>query len=515
MTVTEAVRSPAPGAPRRGHHPGIALAVIAASQLMVVLDATIVNIALPHIREALNFSTTSLSWVLNAYTLTFGGFLLLGGRAGDILGRRRVFIAGILLFSVASLLGGMATSSGWLLAARALQGVGAAIASPTALALITTNFAEGPARNRAFGVFAAVSGSGAAIGLLAGGMLTSWLSWRWVLFVNVPIGILLAMLAPLYITESERQPGRFDISGAATSTAGMAALVYGFIRSAQEGWSDAWTIASFAAAAVLLASFYLIERRTRQPITPLHLFRDRDRTGSYVIMLALAAALFGMFFFLTLFVQDVLGYSPLKAGFAFLPVTVALIFTAQVAARTLPRLGPKPLMTAGAVLAVIGLAWVSQISVSSGYVDGILGPMLIFGLGMGLLFVPLTIVAVSGVAPRESGAASSLLNVMQQVGGALGLSILVTVFGTASRNEATNQVARFFADATPQLRAQFAQTGQLPAPYAANILAHGISTAFLLAVAFAVLALAVSVVVVRARASDLDTAAVPGMGGGG
>jgi EmrB/QacA subfamily drug resistance transporter len=515
MTVTEAVRSPAPGAPRRGHHPGIALAVIAASQLMVVLDATIVNIALPHIREALNFSTTSLSWVLNAYTLTFGGFLLLGGRAGDILGRRRVFIAGILLFSVASLLGGMATSSGWLLAARALQGVGAAIASPTALALITTNFAEGPARNRAFGVFAAVSGSGAAIGLLAGGMLTSWLSWRWVLFVNVPIGILLAMLAPLYITESERQPGRFDISGAATSTAGMAALVYGFIRSAQEGWSDAWTIASFAAAAVLLASFFLIERRTRQPITPLHLFRDRDRAGSYVIMLALAAALFGMFFFLTLFVQDVLGYSPLKAGFAFLPVTVALIFTAQVAARTLPRLGPKPLMTAGAVLAVIGLAWVSQISVSSGYVDGILGPMLIFGLGMGLLFVPLTIVAVSGVAPRESGAASSLLNVMQQVGGALGLSILVTVFGTASRNEATNQVARFFADATPQLRAQFAQTGQLPAPYAANILAHGISTAFLLAVAFAVLALAVSVVVVRARTSELDTAAVPGMGGGG
>jgi EmrB/QacA subfamily drug resistance transporter len=515
MTVTEAVRSPAPGAPRRGHHPGIALAVIAASQLMVVLDATIVNIALPHIREALNFSTTSLSWVLNAYTLTFGGFLLLGGRAGDILGRRRVFIAGILLFSLASLLGGLATTSGWLLAARALQGVGAAIASPTALALITTNFAEGPQRNRAFGVFAAVSGSGAAIGLLAGGMLTSWLSWRWVLFVNVPIGILLAMLAPLYITESERQPGRFDISGAATSTAGMAALVYGFIRSAQEGWSDAWTIASFAAAAVLLASFFLIERRTRQPITPLHLFRDRNRAGSYVIMLALAAALFGMFFFLTLFVQDVLGYSPLKAGFAFLPVTLALIFTAQVAARTLPRLGPKPLMTAGAVLAVIGLAWVSQISVSSGYVDGILGPMLTFGLGMGLLFVPLTIVAVSGVAPRESGAASSLLNVMQQVGGALGLSILVTVFGTASRNEATNQVARFFADATPQLRAQFAQTGQLPAPYAANILAHGISTAFLLAVAFAVLALAVSVVVVRARASDLDTAAVPGMGGGG
>jgi MFS family permease len=358
-----------------------------------------------------------------------------------------------------------------------------------------------------------VSGSGAAIGLLAGGMLTSWLSWRWVLFVNVPIGILLAMLAPLYISESERQPGRFDISGALTSTAGMAALVYGFIRAAQAGWSDPVTIASFAAAAVLLAGFVLIERRTRQPITPLHMFRDRNRAGSYAIMLALAAALFGMFFFLTLFVQDVLGYSPLKAGFAFLPVTVALILTAQFAARTLPRLGPKPLLTTGAILAVIGLAWVSQISVSSGYVDGILGPMLVFGLGMGLLFVPLTIVAVSGVAPHETGAASSLLNVMQQVGGALGLSILVTAFGTASRNEAADQVARFFADATPQLRAQFAQTGQLPAPYAANILAHGISTAFLLAVAFAGLALLVATAVIRARASDLEGAAVPGVNG--
>src|SRR5512132_176452 len=298
MTVAQAGVPPAPGAARRGHHPGIALAVIAASQLMVVLDATIVNIALPHIREALNFSTTSLSWVLNAYTLTFGGLLLLGGRAGDILGRRRVFITGILLFSLASLLGGLATSSGWLLAARALQGVGGAIASPTALALITTNFAEGPARNRAFGVFAAVSGSGAAVGLLLGGMLTSWLSWRWVLFVNVPIGILLAVAAPLYIAESERQPGRFDVAGALTSTAGMTSLVYGFIRAAQEGWSDAGTIASFAAAVVLLLAFLLVETRTAQPITPLHMFRNRNRAGSYAIMLALAAALFGMFFFL-------------------------------------------------------------------------------------------------------------------------------------------------------------------------------------------------------------------------
>jgi EmrB/QacA subfamily drug resistance transporter len=480
---------------------------------MVVLDATIVNIALPHIQQALHFSTTSLSWVLNAYTLTFGGLLLLGGRAGDILGRRRVFVFGIALFTLASLLGGLATSSAWLLAARALQGVGGAIASPTALALITTNFPEGHERNRAFGVFAAVSVSGAAIGLLAGGMLTSWLSWRWVLFVNVPIGILLALIAPLYITESERHPGRFDLGGALTSTAGMVALVYGFIRAAQQGWSDLATIGSFAAALVLLAVFLSIETRTRQPITPLHMFRNRNRAGSYAVMFALAAAMFGMFFFLTLFVQDVLGYSPLRAGVAFLPVTAALIAASQFSSRSLLRIGPKRLMAGGAVLAASGLAWLSQVSVTSGYVEGILGPMLVFGLGMGSLFVPLTIVAVSGVERHESGAASSLLNVMQQVGGSLGLSILVTVFGTASRSEAREQVARFFASATPQLRAQFQQSGELPAPYASNVLAHGIATAFELSVAFALVALVMSLVMIRARRSDLETSAMPGMGG--
>jgi EmrB/QacA subfamily drug resistance transporter len=508
MTVLQSVRSRTPGVARRGFHPAITLTVIAASQLMVVLDATIVNIALPHIQQALHFSTTSLSWVLNAYTLTFGGLLLLGGRAGDILGRRRVFITGILVFSLASLLGGFATSSGWLLAARALQGVGGAIAAPTALALITTNFPEGRERNRAFGVFAAVSVSGAAIGLLAGGMLTSWLSWRWVLFVNVPIGLLLALLAPLYISESERQPGRFDIGGALTSTAGMIALVYGFIRAAQSGWSDSLTVGAFAAAVVLLAVFFSIETRTRQPITPLHMFRDRNRAGSYAIMFALAAAMFGMFFFLTLFVQDVLGFSPLRAGLGFLPITVAIVVTSQFASVSLPRLGPRRLMGAGAVLAFIGLAWISQISVSSGYLEGVLGPMLVFGFGMGLLFVPLTILAVSGVERHESGAASSLLSVMQQVGGSLGLSILVTVFGTASRNEAREQVTQFLANGAPDLRAAFQQTGQLPAQIAHQVLAHGISTAFEIAAVFALIALVVSVLVIRARRSDLDPAAL-------
>ncbi|HJU01446.1 MAG TPA: MFS transporter [Actinomycetes bacterium] len=497
MTVLQSAGERPPGAARRGHHPALALTVIAASQLMVVLDATIVNIALPQMQQALGFSTSNLSWVLNAYTLTFGGLLLLGGRAGDILGRRRVFISGILLFTLASFLGGFATSATWLLASRALQGVGAAIAAPTALSLITTNFAEGEERNRAFGVFSAVAVSGSAIGLIAGGMLTSWLSWRWVLFVNVPIGILLAVLAPMYITESERQPGRFDLAGAFTSTAGMTALVYGFIRAAQEGWSDAGTIGSFAAAVLLLAAFLAVETRIRQPITPLHMFRERNRAGTYVIMLALAAALFGQFFFLTLFVQDVLGYSPLRAGIAFLPITAAIVLTSQIAARTLPRVGPKRLMTAGALLAASGLAWLSQVSVDSGYLDGVLGPMLLFGLGMGLLFVPLTIVAVSGVAPQEAGAASSLLNVTQQVGGSLGLSILVTVFGTASRNEAASQVAQLVSNGPADLVARFRQTGQLPAAIADQVLAHGIATAFQLAVVFAALALVVALVVIR------------------
>jgi EmrB/QacA subfamily drug resistance transporter len=510
MSVLQSERSLAPGGPRRGHHPALALTIIAASQLMVVLDATIVNIALPQMQQALSFSTTSLAWVLNAYTLTFGGLLLLGGRAGDILGRRRMFVAGILVFTAASFLGGLATSSAWLLAARALQGVGAAIAAPTALSLITTNFAEGQERNRAFGVFSAVAVAGGAIGLIAGGMLTSWLSWRWVLFVNVPIGVLLALLAPLYISESERQPGRFDLGGALTSTAGMVALVYGFIRAAQEGWSDPVTVGSFAAAAVLLAVFLSIETRIRQPITPLHLFRDRNRAGAYTIMLALAAAMFGQFFFLTLFVQDVLGFSPLRAGLSFLPVTAAIVLTSQFAARSVARLGPGRLMSAGALLAVAGLAWLSQVTVASGYLDGLLGPMVLFGLGMGLLFVPLTIIAVSGVPPHEAGAASSLLNVTQQVGGSLGLSILVTVFGTASRNEAASQVGRFLASAPAELQAQFRQTGRLPAPFADQVLAHGIASAFELAAVFAVLALAVSLVVIRARAPRPEAATLPG-----
>ncbi|WP_328405484.1 MFS transporter [Streptomyces sp. NBC_00390] len=482
----------------------MALLVIASCQLMVVLDATIVNIALPHIQSALHFSTTGLAWVVSAYTLTFGGLLLLGGRAGDILGRRRVFISGVLLFALASLLGGFAQDSGQLLAARALQGAGGAIASPTALALITTTFAEGPGRNRAFGVFAAVSAGGGAIGLLVGGILVEWLDWRWVLFVNVPIGVLIAIVTPRVIGESERHSGHFDLAGAVTSTLGMVSLVYGFIRAAQEGWRDGLTLASFGAAVVLLSLFFQIERRSTQPITPLHMFADRNRAGTYGIMLSLAAALFGMFFFLTLFVQDVLGFSPLQAGLAFLPVSAVIAVGAGLASQLLPRYGPKPFMVTGAVLAAAGLSWLTLTDVHSTYLGSILGPMLIFSLGMGMEFVSLTLMAVSGVASHESGAATGLLNTTQQVGGSLGLSILVTVFGTASRNEAKEQVPAFLAQATPVERLHFHRTGQLPAPWSDEVLTSGASAAFVMAAVFTAIAAVIAVVAIQVRPSDIE-----------
>lgn len=490
-------------APRGSRSKGIALLVIASCQLMVVLDITIVNIALPHIQSSLGFSTEALSWVINAYTLTFGGLLLLGGRSGDILGRRRMFATGVLLFVTASLLCGLAQDPWQLLAARSLQGAGGAIASPTALALIATTFTEGPERNRAFGVFAAVSAGGGAIGLLAGGVLVEWLDWRWIFFVNVPIGLLIAFATPRYIKESERRPGRFDLAGALTATAGMVCLVYGFIRAAEDGWSDPLTGLAFACAVLLLTVFLLVERRSRQPITPLHMFRDRNRAGTYAIMLCLAAAMFGMFFFLTLFVQNVLDFSPLRAGLAFLPVSAVIAVGAGTASRLLPTFGPKPFMVTGGVLVAIGLSWLSRVGVGSTYPESILGPMLIFGLGMGMEFVSLTLMAVSDVPDRESGAASGVLNTTQQVGGSLGLSILVTTFGTASRNKADELLPRFLREATPAEQARARQSGELPPPWGDQVLTAGVTAAFVTAAALAVLAALVALFVVRVRASDL------------
>ncbi|MEV6019108.1 MFS transporter [Streptomyces sp. NPDC051997] len=520
MTADHVTSSESAESPQRGRGSGIALLVIASCQLMVVLDITIVNIALPHIQTSLGFSTENLSWVINAYTLTFGGLLLLGGRSGDILGRRRMFIFGVLLFVFASLLGGLSQESWQLLAARSLQGVGGAIASPTALSLITTTFREGPERNRAFGVFAAVSAGGSAIGLLAGGVLVEWLDWRWVFFVNVPIGLLIVLATPRYIKESERHPGHFDLLGALTSTLGMVLLVYGFIRASEKGWSNPLTLASFGAALVFLISFIAVERRSRQPITPLWMFRDRNRSGVYAMMLSLSAAIFGMFFFLTLFVQNILGFSPLKAGFAFLPVSVIIAIGAGVASNLLPRFGPKPFMAVGAILAALGLGWLTLTDVNSTYLGSILGPTLVFGFGMGLQFVSLTLMAVSGVQPKDTGAASGILNATQQVGGSLGLSVLVTVFGTASRNEATNQVANFLSTATPAQKLQFRRTGQLPAPWSGQVLTSGITGAFVAAAVFAVFAALVALIVIQVRPSDLErlqggaAAMTPGEGAG-
>jgi EmrB/QacA subfamily drug resistance transporter len=408
------------------------LAVILVAQLMVVLDMSIVNVALPSIRTALDFSPSSLSWVLNGYTLVFGGLLLLGARTGDLLGRRRTFLAGIAVFTAASLVGGLAPSAGVLVAARAVQGMGAAFAAPAALAFLMSLFPEGRERTRALGLYTAVSVSGAAVGLLAGGMLTQWLSWRWVMFVNVPVGVALLLVAPVVLGRTPRRRGAFDVAGAATSTLGMTALVYGLVHAASDGWSDLVTIGAFVTGAVLLVAFLRIESRASEPTTPLELFASRTRSGAYVARLLMTAGMFGMFFFLTQFMQEVLGYSALQTGFGFLPVTVALFTASQLSARVLvDRYGHKPVMVAGALTSTISLLWLSQLSAGSGYVD-VLGPLVLLGLGNGAAFVPLTAAGLSGVPPEHAGAASGLVNVAQQVGGSLGLAVLVTVFGNAA-----------------------------------------------------------------------------------
>ena len=432
MTVTPTTVRPQLATQRRGHPVG-ALILVLCAQLMVILDMTIVNVALPSIESGLHFSATSLSWVLNAYALTFGGLLLLGGRAGDILGRRRVFLTGIALFTLASLAGGLAASPGWLIAARALQGVGGAIASPAALALVVSAFPEGGRRNRAMGLYAAIASGGASLGLVLGGVITQWESWRWAFFINVPVGIIVAACTPFFLTETSRQPGHFDLAGALTSITGMVALVYAFIRAASAGWSGRATLTALALAGAALTAFIVTEARAAQPVTPLRLFADGQRAASYVARLLLVGGMFGMFFFATQFLQVVLGFSPVRAGLAFLPMTILLFGVSRLAARLLGRVPPVPLILAGMVPVIAGMAWLSQISPATSYVPGVLGPMILFGVGVGLAFVPLTTSALAGVRPADAGAASSMVNVTQQVGGAVGLAVLVTVFGAASR----------------------------------------------------------------------------------
>src|SRR4030088_1233299 len=336
VSDTDRKISPPPG------NLSLALIVIAVTQLMVVLDGTIVNIALPSIQRALKFSPTDLEWVINAYALTFGGWVLLGGRAGDLFGRRRMFVAGIVVFTLGSLAGGFATNGTWLIIARAAQGIGAAIVAPTALSLIADTFREGPDRTRALGVYGAVAGAGGALGLLLGGVLTSVASWRWVLFVNVPIGIVLAIVAPRVLASSHRRPGRLDLPGAMTVTGGMVSLVYGLSRAATYGWTDTMTLGALGLAVGLILVFLAIESQSTHALMPFSIFAQRNRNGAYLLSLVIGVAVFGVFFFLTQFVQNILGFSPLVAGVAFLPLSAAIIITAQIVARLVRRFGPRP-----------------------------------------------------------------------------------------------------------------------------------------------------------------------------
>jgi len=495
-----------PGAPKghRSHH-GLALVVIAAAQLMVMLDLTIVNIALPSIQRELHFSATNLTWVIDAYVLVFGGLLLLGGRAGDLLGRRRMFVVGIALFTLASLLGGLATTQVWLVAARSAQGIGAAIASPTALALIATTFDEGRERNRAMAVYAAMSAAGAALGLLLGGVLVDVSSWRWVLFVNVPIGAAVLLLAPVALSASRGRRGRLDVPGALAVSGGMALVVYGLVRAPTSGWSNLGTIASFVAAAVLLATFVLVESTSTRPLVPLRFLADRRRAGGYAVMLLLGASMLSLIYFLTQFLQDVLHYSPIMAGVAYLPIPLTVGVTGIVVSHLVWRMGTRPFLVAGPALVAAGLAWVSLVTASSGYAQ-VLGPLVLVGLGMGLSFVPLTLNAVSSVQHHESGLASALLNTSQQVGGSLGLAALVTVATTATRDSlrrSTRALGSTSFGHRTAVRALHGAALHGAALQAGEVAAtvHGYQMAFRAGAAGAVLAFVLALVLVRPRAA--------------
>ncbi len=406
-----------------------ALALLCMAQFVVVLDASIVNVALPTIGRDLQFDQDSISWVINSYVLTFGGFLLLGGRLADLLGRRRVFIAGLLIFALASLVGGFAESEGVLIAARAVQGLGGALLSPAALSIVTTTFRDGSERNKALGVWGAVAGSGGAAGVLLGGILTEYVGWEWVLWVNVPIGIGAAFLAPRLLLESrsDAENRTFDIPGAVTVTAGLALLVYALVEAPDAGWDSPETLGMIAGALALLGAFYVIEQHSPAPLVPFSIFRMRTLTGANVVGLLTGASLFSMFFFISLYMQNVLGYSAIKAGLSYLPLAVLIILAAGIASWLVTKIGFKIVMATGMGFIAAGLAWFSQISVDGTYLGDVLFPSLLAAVGLGFSFVPVTIAAMSGVKDREAGLASGLINTSQQVGGALGLAILSSI----------------------------------------------------------------------------------------
>jgi EmrB/QacA subfamily drug resistance transporter len=472
-------------------HATAILALVCAAQFMVILDVSVVNVALPSIRTALGFSEAGLQWVVSAYTLTFGGLLLLGGRAGDLLGRKRMFIAGIVVFSLASLLGGLAQSEGTLVAARALQGVGGAIVAPSTLAILTTTFREGPERARAFAAWGAVAAAGGSAGGLVGGVLTEWLSWRWILFVNLPIGAAIVFFAlrdlKPDVVEDRAAARDFDLTGALTITLGVSAVVYGIVRSESIGWGAAETLGSIVVGLLLVVGFVLVEARlAKAPLMPLGIFASRQLTAANLAVFTLGASMFAMWFFLSLYLQQVLGLTAIETGLAFLPQTAMLALGSTQAAKVVGRLGIRATLTVGFLLAAAGLAWLTQIDADGSFWADVLVPSLVLAAGMGLCMVPITTAAVTGVDGRQAGLASGLVNVSRQVGGALGLAILASL--AASRT----------ADLSPGAGAR---------PSAAA-LAEGYAHAFAFAAAFALVGALVVVTLVRGPA-DTTPAAGP------
>ncbi len=423
-------------APRRG----LILAIVLTCQLMLILDATVMNVALPRIQSDLRFTDTGLSWVMTAYSLVFGGLLLFGGRAGDLFGRRRMFVIGTAVFTAASLPGGLAGSAELLIAARIAQGVGAALAGPSTLALITSTFTETKARVRALALFSAMSSSGFAIGLLLGGLLTEWISWRAALYINVPFGLAIVLLAPKYVTEPPRRRARLDLPGTLTGTFGVGSLVFAFTHAAAHGWGDEITLISLAAGLLLLAAFLSIETRTAEPLIPLRLFTDRARVTAYTNFFLGPMAMMSMFFFLTQFLQDIRGFAALETGFAFLPMAVCMFGLSRLIPRLLPRFGPKALALTGTLLMTSGVVWLTFLTPDSGYFAHLLGPMLLMGVGVGLAFSPLSVIIMATVPTDDAGAAGGVLQTFQQVGATLGLAILITVFGAATRTPAGSPV---------------------------------------------------------------------------
>jgi len=411
---------------------GVGIGLVLLAQLMLVLDTTVVNVALPPIKTDLGFSPAGLSWVLNGYTLAFGGLLLLGGRLGDVFGRLRVFQIGLTLFTVASFAGGLAPTADLLVAARIAQGVGAAIAAPSVLALLMTSTPDEGSRNRALALFTAVSSAGGSLGLILGGALTDLGSWRWTLFINVPIGIAVVALVRRYVDETDRRTGRFDVVGALAATLGAVAVVYAFINAPDHGWDSIGTIGGFVLAAVLLALFVRTERVVPHPLLRLGLLRSRRRAGALVVMSLLVGSQFPMFFLLVQYDQSVLGFGPLASGFAFLPLTLAIFAVSRISAPLVGRYGPQRLIAIGTLGMAASFLWLSQLSTSSDYATAILGPMLLSGASAGLAFMPTTVAILSGVEPEHAGAASGLLQTMQQLGGAVGLAVIVSVYASGA-----------------------------------------------------------------------------------